>query len=194
MLKIFLTVLSMIFLLQGAALATEFSADTLMTYEGGQKITGKIYFKPDMFRMDMKDMEDMTVITRIDKKVMWNIMRGEKMYMEMPLDLSNKPKIEEKFEGELERKEVGKETVNGHPTTKYLITYKVDKKKEQVYQWVATDINFPVKTAAVDGSWTQEFKNIKLGPQQQSLFEVPAGYNKMQMPKMPGGMDFMHMK
>lgn len=194
MLKNFLIVLSMIFLLHGAALATEFSADTLMTYEGSQKITGKIYFKPDMFRMDMKDMEDMTVITRIDRKVMWNIMRREKMYMEMPLDLSNRPKVEEKFEGEIERKEVGKETVNGHPATKYLITYKVDNKKEQVYQWVATDIKFPVKTAAVDGSWTQEFKNIQIGPQQQSLFEVPAGYQKMQMPKMPGGMDFMHMK
>jgi hypothetical protein len=194
MLKNFLMVLSMIFLLQGAALATEFSADTVMTHEGGQKITGKIYFKPEMFRMDMKDMQDMSVITRLDKKVMWNIMRSEKMYMEMPLDLSTKPLVEEKFEGEIERKEAGRETVNGHPTIKYLITYKAGNKKEQVYQWFATDIDFPVKTAAVDGSWTQEFRNIKVGPQQQSLFEVPAGYQKMQMPKMPGGMDFMNMR
>ncbi len=194
MLRKFLMVLSLIVLFQGAAFATEFSADTVMTYEGGEKITGKIYYKPDMFRMDMKSMEDMTVITRIDKKVVWNIMPSEKMYMEMPLDLGKKPKVEEKFEGEIERKEVGRETVDGHPAIKYLITYKAGNRQDQVYQWFATDIDFPVKTAAVDGSWTQEFRNIRMGSQQQSLFEVPAGYQKMQMPHMPGGMDFMHMR
>ena len=119
-------------------------------------------------------------------------MTGEKMYMEMPIDLSQKPKVEEKFEGEIERKQVGTETIDGHPTKKYLITYKVSNKQDQVYQWMATDINFPVKTAAVDGSWMQEFKNIKMGSQPDSLFEVPAGYQKIQMPQMPGGMNFMH--
>ena len=55
----------------------------------------------------------------------------------------------------------------------------------------------PVKTAAVDGSWSQELKNIKMGSQSDSLFELPAGYQKMQMPQlpmmqgMPGGMKQM---
>jgi hypothetical protein len=115
-------------------------------------------------------------------------MHEGKLYMEMPIDLKNKPMVEEKFQGEIERKQVGSETIDGHPTKKYLITYKVNQKKEQVYQWWATDIDFPVKTAAVDGSWTQEFRNVRLGAQPNSLFEVPAGYQKMQMPQIPGGM------
>jgi len=121
-------------------------------------------------------------------------MPKQKMYLEMPLDLKNKPKVEEKFPGEIERKQVGSETIDGHPTKKYLITYKTNDKKDQVYQWLATDINFPVKTAAVDGSWTQEFKNVKMGPQPDSLFALPSGYQKMQMPQMPGGMNFKNMK
>lgn len=187
MIKKFLTPLLFVFLLSGAALAFEFSADTITTHNGKGRTTGKIYYKADRFRMDMESPQKVSMITRMDKKVIWNIMHSEKMYMEMPFDLKNKPMVEEKFEGEIERKHVGNEIIDGHPTKKYLITYKSGTNKEQVYQWWATDINFPVKTSAVDGSWVQEFKDIKIVSQPDSLFEVPAGYKKFQM---PGGMNF----
>ena len=61
----------------------------------------------------------------------------------------------------------------------------------KVYQWWATDINFPIKTEDVDGQWKQEYKNIKMGKQDDSLFEIPAGYKKFEMPAgmiIPGGM------
>jgi hypothetical protein len=157
--KIFIAFLFLA-LFSGAAFAIEFSADTVTTAKGGQKMTGKMYFKPDRFRMDIKTNEDTIMITRIDRKVTWNVMPKQKMYMEMSFDPTRKPKVEQKFEGEIERREVGRESIDGHPTKKYLITYKVRNKQDQVYQWLATDINFPVKTAAVDGSWTQEFRNI----------------------------------
>lgn len=187
MVKKFFLLLLFVLLFSGIASAIEFSADTITTMKGGVSTTGKIYYSADRFRMDMKAPNEMTMITRIDKKVIWNIMPKEKMYMELPFDLKNKPKVEEKYPGEIERKEVGRETIDGHPTTKYLITYKIDDKKNQVYQWLATDIKFPIKTAGVDGSWVQEFKNIKMGSQPNSLFELPAGYKKFQM---PGGMKF----
>jgi hypothetical protein len=162
-----IAMLLLLLLVPCLAFAIEFSADTITTFQGQGKTNGKMFYKPDKFRMEMKMHEDMIMITRVDKKVVWNIMTGEKMYMEMPIDLSQKPKVEEKFEGEIDRKQVGTETIDGHPAKKYLITYKVDNKQEQVYQWMATDINFPVKTAALDGSWTQEFKNIKMGCSRQ---------------------------
>ncbi|MEW6418514.1 MAG: DUF4412 domain-containing protein [Nitrospirota bacterium] len=189
MIKKFFILLLFILLFSGTTFALEFSADTITTHKGTAKTTGKIYYKADRFRMDMESPQKVSMITRIDKKVIWNIMHNERMYMEMPFDLKNKPKVEEKFEGEIERKHVGNETIDGHPTKKYLITYKTDNEKHQVYQWWATDINFPVKTSAVDGSWIQEFKNIKIGSQPDSLFEVPAGYKKFQF-QMPGGMNF----
>ena len=35
-----------------------------------------------------------------------------------------------------------------------------------------------VKTEAVNGEWKQEYKNLKMGKQPDSLFEIPTGYKK----------------
>jgi len=174
----------------GTALALDFSADTVTT-TGQHKVSGKIYYTDDKFRTDIKSPQDMTMIARQDKKVVWNIMHDQKMYMEMPIREENKPRVNKEFEGEIERKLIGKETIDGHPTEKYLITYKVRDNSNQVYQWIATDINFPIKTEDVDGNFTQEYKNIEMGKQDDSLFEVPSGYKKFDVPggmRMPGGM------
>jgi hypothetical protein len=165
--------------------AYDFSADTIMTAEG-HRMSGKMYSSGDRFRMDVTSPEKMTSITRMDKKVIWNIMPSEKTYMEMPFDPRQAPKTE--IKGEIDRKLVGSETVDGHPTKKYLVTYKEGGKTEKVYQWMATDINFPIKTADINNKWVHEFRNVKMGRQPASLFEVPAGYTKMQMPTMPPGM------
>jgi len=177
--------------ISGTALAIDFSADTITT-TGQFKTSGKIYFTDDKFRMDMKSPQNMTMITRRDRKVVWNVMHDQKMYMEMPLRDENRPQVEREFEGEIERKLLGKETIDGHPTEKYLITYMVENSTQQVYQWWATDINFPIKTEDVDGQWRQEYKNINMGKQADSLFEVPAGYKKFDVTggmMMPGGMN-----
>jgi outer membrane lipoprotein-sorting protein len=190
MMRRFFALLLFFLLLAGSAAAVDFSADMVMTTKD-MKTTGKIYFERNKFRMDMQSPRKMTTITRLDKRVMWSIMPEERMYMEMPLNPKNSPAVEEKMRGEIERKLVGSEKVDGHPTKKYLVTYHSGGKKEQVYQWLATDINFPVKTASVDGSWSQEYRNIKMGSQPASLFELPAGYKKF---AMPGGMNFNMMR
>lgn len=183
--KIF-AVLLFLFLFSGVAFALEFSADTITTMKD-MKTKGKMYFKPDMFRADMQSPMQMIVITRIDKKVIWSIIPEEKMYMEMPFDPKKKPMVDEKIEGEVERKYLGDETIDGHPTKKYLVALKINSQTEKIYQWWATDIKLAIKTAAVDGSWVHEFKNVKMGPQPGSLFELPAGYKKMEMPAGMGG-------
>jgi hypothetical protein len=94
---------------------------------------------------------------------------------------------EAKVKGEVSRKKVGSKNIDGHPATKYEVTAKVDGKVTQTYQWWATDINFPVKMASLDGSWSVEYRNIKIGNQQDSLFEVPSDYKKMTIPGMPAG-------
>ncbi|MEK7271407.1 MAG: hypothetical protein AAB015_00720 [Nitrospirota bacterium] len=165
----------------------EFSADTVFTADG-QKTYGKMYSNADNFRMEITKPEHMITITRMDKKVVWNIMPSEKIYLEMPFNPKDAPKTE--IRGEIDRKLVGSETIDGHPTKKYLITYKEGIQTEKVYQWWATDINFPIKTSDINNKWIQEYKNVKIGSQPDNLFEVPAGYSKMQIPKMPGGMDF----
>lgn len=178
----------LILLASSTVFALEFSADSITTQKGGFQIKGKLFYKPDKFRMETQAHSNMNmiVITRVDKKLAWNLMPDTKTYMEIPFDMQNKPKVNEKYEGEIDRKQVGSETIDGHPTKKYLITYKTGNETNQVYQWLATDINMAIKTSAIDGSWSYELRNIKMGNQPDTLFEIPTGYQKIQMPHFPG--------
>lgn len=170
----------------GISTAFEFSADTIMTSDN-HKMTGKIFSKQDRFRMEMTaEGQQMITITRADKKVVWHIMPQQSTYMEMPFNPNSKQAPKTEIKGEIERKLVGSENIDGHPTKKYLVTYKEGPVTEKVYQWMATDINFPIKTADLNNRWVQEFKNVKIGSQPDKLFEVPSGYTKMSIPAMSG--------
>ncbi|MBN1615522.1 MAG: DUF4412 domain-containing protein [Deltaproteobacteria bacterium] len=179
--------LSMIFclslLVSLNAFAMEFSAD-VVNKAGGKVVTSKIFIKNNKFRMENRESGVINIV-RQDLKKSWMIMPGQKTYMEVKIDPSVLPR--EKMQGELDRKFIGQETIDGHPCKKYMVTYSQGKSIQKSYQWVATDINFPIKTAALDGSWSMEYKNIRMGPQADSQFEPPAGYQKMTMPAMPGG-------
>jgi hypothetical protein len=60
------------------------------------------------------------------------------------------------------------------------------KKKKSGYIWEATDLgNFVVKYESEDKKITTVWKNIKTGGVADSVFELPAGYKKMDMPAMP---------
>ena len=172
-----------------APMAKEYSA-TMVSQSAGQTITTQIYMKPDKFRTDTK-MAGTSTIVRKDLNKVWTIMPAQKIYMEMQqtADAPSTQAVEDKVKGEVSRKKVGSETINGHPSTKYEIATKADGKTVQIHQWWATDINFPVKTAAVDGGWSMEYRDIKIGDQPDSLFEIPAGYKKMTLPGMPGGIN-----
>lgn len=55
--------------------------------------------------------------------------------------------------------------------------------KGQVYksiEWRSKPLHgFVVKSQDADGGWSAEYKNIKLGDQPPSLFELPTGYNRI---------------
>ncbi len=173
------------------AFGIEFSSDMVMTSKG-QTNTSKVWAKEKKFRMESAGQQGYTIM-RGDKNLVWIVMPEQKAYMETRSDPSKQPRTEDKVKGEVSRKLIGSEAANGHPANKYEVTYTEGGKTERMYQWMATDINFPVRMAAVDGSWVLDYKNIKIGSQADSLFEVPAGYQKMGMPGMglggatPGG-------
>jgi len=165
----------------------EFSA-TMASTSAGQTITSKIYMKPGKFRAD-SEMAGSSTIVRQDLNKAWTIMTSQKTYMEMEgvSDIQHQT-ISETVKGEVSRKELGRETVAGHSAIKYELTTKADGKVVILHQWWATDINFPVKTAADDGSWVMEYRDINIGSQPDSLFDIPSGYNKLSIPGLPGGM------
>jgi hypothetical protein len=166
------------------AFAMEFSADMVSTAHG-QTTTSKVFAKDQKFRVEPKGQSTYSIV-RGDKQMVWMVMPDQKSYMEIKANPNQQLKFEEKMQGEVSRKVIGTETFDGHPTQKYEVTYAEGGKTGKLYQWMATDIKFPVKMAAVDGSWMMEYKNIKMGTQPASLFELPSGYNKMAIPAGPG--------
>jgi outer membrane lipoprotein-sorting protein len=166
-------------LFAASAFALDLSSDIVSTSQG-HKQTSKMYLQGTKARMEHGQQPGYTIM-RPDKNMVWMVMPDQKSYMEMRFDPSKQPKTGEKVNGEVSRKLIGSETVDGHPCQKYEVTYKDKETSQKMYQWMATDIKFPVKTAAVDGSWMVEYRNIKMGAQPDSLFEVPAGFKKMSM-------------
>jgi hypothetical protein len=73
-------------------------------------------------------------------------------------------------------KKVGNETVNGRDTVKY---EGMQTDGSTSYVWLDPALRFPVKWQGKNSGG--ELRNISVGSQPSSLFEVPAGYQKMEM-------------
>lgn len=136
-------------------------------------------------RQELKSGDDVSVtILRLDKKVSWTLM-PENQYMEIAFNFDpNQPNPDYKYE----MKTIGTETVNGYSCQVVEYVYK-DKKLGSLVQWIADDLGFAVKTQTKNSRGkvesTIEYKNIVVGPQPDSLFEIPAGYKKFSMFQLP---------
>lgn len=164
----------------------QYSADLTITTKGGAAMQAKTYLDGDKMRSEMAmNGMDMATIVRKDKLKVYQIMVSQKMVMEMDFDPGKfKGGTAASFGPEGKFEAVGPETVDGVACTKYKVTS--DATRQVFYFWLDLARKVPVQMAAVDGSFTVKWKNYKTGPQDASLFEVPAGYQVMPMPAMPG--------
>jgi hypothetical protein len=158
--------------LAGMAAAQGFSAD-VVTLHGKEVIHSKIFVAKDKMRLESGAI---ITITRLDTKKVWMLMPTEKMYMEEGLRRDSIVPNSEPSSGELERKLLGSETVNGYVANKYRVTIRGEGGKNSMLLWLAADSALPVKMAAEDGTWVQEYRNLKAGEPDDAVFEIPAGY------------------
>jgi outer membrane lipoprotein-sorting protein len=118
-------------------------------------------------------------IIRADKQVMYMVYPGKKAYWEMALPQSV---AADDSKTRIEKKEAGRETVDGHPCVKQQLTYTdAEGKATQWTLWEAADMNgFPVQTEVVAGGnvITTLYKNINQSKPAASLFEPPADFKR----------------
>lgn len=169
----------------------DYSADSTMETEGGMTMKGRIYHSANKERMEMGGADGMTMITRKDKKVVWQLM-GD-MYMEMPMDSSNAPGMDG-FDI-VEQSEVGQETINGIKTTKSkIVAVKKDGSgKFGGFFWTTKEgITVKMDLLSKEGDkkirMANELTNLKIEKQDPALFEIPSGYTKNDMGAMMGQM------
>jgi hypothetical protein len=161
-----------------------FSADEIRTMRK-EVTTGKIYASADAVRTEGERKGKKTIsIMRLDKKVIWNLMPDQKMYTELPFmgsaDVASMAK-----DATTEKDPLGSEQVGAYHCDKYRVKATFEGKVYTSIEWDAKELNgFAVKKGDEKGAWTTEYQNVRLGPQDPSLFEVPANYKKIDL----GGM------
>lgn len=168
----------------------EYSADSAIETRMGV-VKGKVYHARAKERQElggeMTGVESIAIV-RKDKGVVWVLMPASKTYIEQPLGegtSSNMP------DGDYELSEIGVETLNGHKTTKSKFTCALkDGGKLEGFLWM-TGEGIAMKMDAVvkdtDARVKIELTNVKTGKQDDSLFELPAGYNKLSVINLPPG-------
>jgi hypothetical protein len=111
--------------------------------------------------------------------MIWMITPEKKTYMEAPYQVTGKTFEEWTADKEKNAKFLGEETVSGMPCKKYVAT----EDGEKTVFGISRQFPFPIKIE--DSEITMEYQNIQLGPLDDSLFELPAGYEKMAAPIVP---------
>ncbi len=172
-----------------APASVEYSADRHMSTSEGAAMTGKVYSAAGKERNEFGAGETVS-ITRMDKKLIWMLMPKEKKYMEHAFGEGKREKGNYQ-ECDVRQTAAGEETVNGVRTKKSTVEFSCpDKEKSSGTIWMTKEnIVMKMETMAKSGSskkdvFRMELKNLKIGKQDPNLFEIPAGYQKFEMPSM----------
>ncbi|UCG72588.1 MAG: hypothetical protein JSV45_15305 [Chromatiales bacterium] len=161
---------------------TSFAADATLETEEMTANT-RIYYQPGMVRDEMDvGGQQMVTIRRFDLQKVWTIM-GQGMYMENEAAEGSQQSPEYRL---ISRELIGPEIVNGMATIKYKSVYESKDGKFGGFTWF-TDDNIAVKgfmiheTKGEKQRFKFEFTSLDRGPQEDSLFEIPPGYQKFDM-------------
>jgi hypothetical protein len=176
-----------------AAKPTDYSTD-IVVLDGGRVVqTMKLYVSGQKSRLEgmtAGPLGRMVAVTRQDKGVSWALFPDKRQYSETPLSGSQPGKVDlANFDLIATNKEIlGRETVLGYPCTKMRATVgKLPNGQPLVATaWVADALQVPLRLETM--GIIQENRNLRLGPQPASLFEIPAGFTKTGTPGMPAGM------
>lgn len=158
----------------------EFTADQIVKV-GRKTQKANLYYRDDRWRLEHQSMGPVNVtIVRKDKQVMWLLLSRVRHFKTLPYDPAQEPKLSEHLEGEISREEIGTETREGHPTILYEVTVKEGDQTDVYYQWFATDIQFPMQLTRKDGSWSVEYRHVKLRPVTDYLFQLPLNFQPLE--------------
>ena len=170
-----------------------FSADMVITPGGNssEALHGKIYAGDHAMRMEMqmRGMESISIV-RYDKKVVWILMPAQQRYMEMPITgragvVAHLRDPDIKYE----LQDLGPDKVGDYACEKYRVHWSGQGEAHSSLVWIGTSGDakgFAVRTEDEKTGAVSEFQNIRPGEPDVALFEIPAGYQKMEMPGMPG--------
>lgn len=120
-----------------------------------------------------------STIIRHDKGVAWLLMPKQKMYQEIDIHTVKDISVQTQFLNAKKTQLLGTEKIDGILTTKYAM--KADNDEKPIFAWFSTQ-GIIVKAEIPENPETGrpkasiQLKNIKIGSQDASLFELPNDY------------------
>lgn len=82
----------------------------------------------------------------------------------------------------MELKLVGEESIDGRTVEKWEMTTSIpNQQPTRTFQWYDPELKLAVREE-FPGGYVSELKNIRMGPQPDDLFGIPAGYSRMTIP------------
>lgn len=175
-----------------------YAAETAIRTGKGPELVSKVWVGgPDRWRVEVGGQPGMpakipmmATIVRLDRKQMYTLLPQARSYYATPLtadDATPGLKPQASAAAQVSRRPLGAEAVAGHPAHKWEVTaISPDGKKVVHYEWLSDALAMPLKMAAADGSWSMEYRSLKVGPQDPKLFEVPAGFQRLSLPGASG--------
>jgi hypothetical protein len=132
--------------------------------------------------MHSMGMDEMITILLPQKQTVLSIYPGLKSYAESPM---TKDEIDATaYTYTVDKKRLGKETIDGHPCEKNDIILTDSRgAKQHAILWNASDMNnFPVQMQipAPDSTLVMRFTDVKLGRPDESHFQAPEGMTKFE--------------
>jgi hypothetical protein len=167
-------------------LKTEYAAaSTIQTPKGPQY--GYVWRTPTAVRHEMTgDSRGNTVIARLDRKVAWLLVPEQKLAIELGLENFGLP-AELLTGAGVKQTPEGQETIAGQRTTKVRVERAPNQNGNgsfSGYVWTtAQGIIMKIVGSGANqgrtGNVNISFSDVKIGQQDPSLFELPAGYRRL---------------
>ncbi len=161
--------------------ALDFTADRITHTDHGFH-HARIFYHDGMWRLEHNERGPVSVtIVRADRNQVWHLLPATRHYKTLSYHRDDALHLSTTLDHETSREMIGTQSLDGHPTILYEVrTVAAGGRRETFYQWVAIDINFPLKLAKKNGDWMVEYRHVKLGPVAESFFQLPHRYVPME--------------
>ncbi|MDZ7752193.1 MAG: hypothetical protein U5S82_11125 [Gammaproteobacteria bacterium] len=181
-----------------AALAAEFSATMVQKAPNQPDMTSKLYVSGDNMREEtsIKGEERIRIHDK-SSNITWLLNPKKKQYVEFsgepaaaggrqepPLpDEPGSPCLQDA--NSLQCTRLGVEKINGREAEKWRFVAPGQGRSQQAVEWTEwfdKELRIPIRGEGPSGM-VRELNAIEVGPQPADLFEIPAGYEQIEMPQ-----------
>lgn len=156
--------------------------------QNGQTFKQTMYFQGDTkIRTEMQNPAgSFTTIARMDKKMVWVLMDAQKTYMPQAMDAKQ---WEQYQKGSEYYRKKGKKVGSGKVLNYDCDIYQFAEAQMNFKAWVSKQDGISLRTIMFQGGkelLRMEVTKLTMGKQPDSLFELPKGYKKANLPTQSG--------